>query len=221
MAASHARAARQRGRDPSRRAAVGAGRDGDARRSPCHAVMDTVDRRRLHALRRVRRPAWRTAMLLATLGANARTWTSPPLAPGSYFVQVAAANFSGSGPLSNPVEFSVGVTAVPDAPTELESIVADDVVKLRWGAPTTGPAPAGYDVEAAAAGATNFTTITRVLLPQLAVTQVPAGAWDVRVRAVTAGGRSAPSNTVSVNVAACTTAPSAPRQLVSAGATSF
>jgi hypothetical protein len=156
-------------------------------------------------------------ILLASLPADSRSWTSMPLPPGSYEVRVAAGHLNESGPMSEPFEFSVGIAAIPDAPINLQSTTADDVVKLQWSPAPSGSAPSAYDVEAAPSGSASFTTVRRVVMPELAVTDVPTGTWDVRVRAVTDGGRGAASNVVTVTTARCTTAPSAPTSLISVG----
>ncbi len=153
------------------------------------------------------------------LSGSARTWSIDGLPAGSYQVRIAASNGDGIGAMSNPFEFSVGVTELPDAPVSLQVIVADDDVQLRWQQAPTGPAPAAYDIEASPAGAGTFVAVRRVSSPELAATNVPSGSWDVRVRAVTDGGTSAPSNTVRIATAPCTAAPSAPTSLSSVGAT--
>jgi hypothetical protein len=160
-------------------------------------------------------------MPLASLPPTARTWGSGSVPPGSYEVRVAASNSGGTGPMSAPFEFSVGVSTIPEAPVNLEATVADDVVKLRWFPAPAGPAPGGYDVEVASSGSANFATLRRVTFPELAATNVPSGTWAVRVRAVTDGGRSAPSNVVTVPTTPCHAAPGAPSNLVSLGTSVF
>jgi hypothetical protein len=147
---------------------------------------------------------------LAVLPADARTWTSDPLMPGSYLVEVAALNYGGPGPASKPVELSYQVATTPDAPIGLTSSTMDDVVSLTWSSPPTGPAPSGYVIEAAPAGSTTFIAVRQVASPHVTATRVPSGSWQVRVRAFTDGGTSGPSNVVTVVAAACTAAPGAP-----------
>jgi hypothetical protein len=158
---------------------------------------------------------------LATLGVDPRVWTSEALPPGSYVLQVAAGNYGGVGAYSDPIPFSIGVQTVPQAPLNVQTTSADGVVEIRWAPPASGATPSWYDIEAAPAGSSAFLTVARVVMPMVSATHVAAGLWDVRVRAVTDGGRSAPSNAVTITAASCTSPPSAPAGLVSAGTTTL
>jgi hypothetical protein len=153
-----------------------------------------------------------TAMttVLVTQG-SARDWTTPPLAPGSYAVQVAARNFAGPGPASNEYRFSVGVATLPDAPTNLQAGVIGDQVTLSWAPPSSGPAPAAYVVEAAPAGGGPFAAVARTSDTSFRVSGAPVGNWQVRVRGVTAGGAGGPSDVVAVAPTHCASPPSAPQ----------
>ena len=97
-------------------------------------------------------------------------------------------------------------------PTNLQawSIVGSSVV-LRWDAPTLGPAPTGYALEAGVAPGTTAVALPLGPLPVFTVT-APTGVFFVRVRSTGAGGSSAASNEIPliVNVPA---APSAPDRL--------
>jgi hypothetical protein len=147
---------------------------------------------------------------VATLSATGRTWTSPSLPAGSYVVDLVARNDAGDSAPSTRFEFSIGSSATPDAPVGLAADVRDDVVTLTWEPSPSGPAPSAYIVEAAPAGTSAFAEVARTEMPTFAATRVPAGTWEARVRAVTAGGSSVPSTTVSIAAVTCTTAPSVP-----------
>jgi hypothetical protein len=142
-----------------------------------------------------------------------RDWLSPPLGPGSYLVRIAAGNKMGLGPSSNDVRFSIGVATAPDPPTGLAAAIVDDQVTLTWQGATTAPAPSGYVVEAAAAGTSAFAAVARSADERLFATRVPAGPWQVRVRAVTDGGASAPTDPVTIAPSRCTAPPGPPRAL--------
>jgi hypothetical protein len=150
---------------------------------------------------------------LATVPAATRTWTSAPLLPGSYAVEVLARNYGGDGPASNRVELSHGLAVPPDAPVNLSASVADDVVTLSWSSATSGPTPSGYVIEAALPGSEVFVPVLRVQSPHAYASRVPPGTWQVRVRAFTDGGASDPSNAVNVTSTPCSTAPGAPSAL--------
>jgi len=142
-------------------------------------------------------------------GPAERYWMSPPLPDGSYTVEVTALNLAASSAPSPPVDFSVGDAGVPPAPIELVATTQADVSHLTW-RPAPGPAPKEYIVQAAFAGTSRFADIMRASLPELRATRIPAGSWDVRVRAVTETGESPPSNVITVTAAACSARPAAP-----------
>jgi hypothetical protein len=146
------------------------------------------------------------------LPASLRGWTSPPLPPGSYEVELVAANGAGRSPSSNRRAFSIGVAETPEPPSGLTASVADDRVALSWTPASTSPAPAGFVVEAAANGSPAFAPVARTDVPSLVATRVPAGTWDVRVRSATAGAVSEPSAAISVTTAPCTAAPAPPQE---------
>lgn len=154
-----------------------------------------------------------TPNVLATLPAATRTWTSDPLPAGSYELEIVARNSAGDSAPSNRVRFSVGVDTAAEAPLNLAATVRDDVVSLNWSAPAGGPGPAGYVVEAAAGASSVFAPVLQVDSPEAFAQRVPAGTWQVRVRALTTAGAGLPSNVVSVTTSPCTMPPSAPTSL--------
>ena len=139
-------------------------------------------------------PRGTTAQTLAITGVAVRTWTSDPLAPGSYFMEVVArGTFNRDGPPSNRVEFSLDVAEIPLPPLNLAATSSDSSVSLTWLPAPDGPAPRNYVIEAAAAGSAAFGLVAIADEPRFFATRVPAGDWQVRVRATTAAGFSAPS----------------------------
>ena len=145
------------------------------------------------------------------LPAHLRTWTSPALPPGSYEVELVAANGAGRSAASNRRAFSIGVAVTPEPPSGLTASVADDRVALSWTPAATSPAPAGFVVEAAANGGAAFSPVARTDGPSFVTTRVPTGTWQVRVRSATAGGVSEPSAVISVTTAPCVAPPGPPQ----------
>ena len=89
----------------------------------------------------------------------------------------------------------------PAAPIGLAASVAGSTVTLTW-QPGAGEAPLQYQVEAALVPLGPVIAALRADVPTLTVTQVPDGTYFVHVRAVNAGGASAPSNEVMVTIGA-------------------
>ncbi len=88
--------------------------------------------------------------------AHLRAWTSPPLPPGSYEVELVAANEAGRSAASNRRAFSIGVAGTPEPPSGLTASVADDRVALSWTPASAIPAPSGFVIEAAANASTGL-----------------------------------------------------------------
>jgi hypothetical protein len=110
----------------------------------------------------------------------------------------------------NQVTFTGPTTVQPPTNLRVWSILGNAVV-LRWDAPTLGPAPTGYTLEAGVSPGTTAVTLGLGPLPVFTVA-APTGVFFVRVRSTGAGGPSAVSNETPliVNVPA---APSAPDRL--------
>jgi predicted phage tail protein len=124
---------------------------------------------------------------------------------GTFYVRVRAVNAAGvSGP-SNEVTIVVcaaGCVPPPGAVTNLAAQVSGDQVLLTWTAPSSGPAPDGYVVEAGSgSGLANIGQFpTGSTSPFVLVTDVPSGTYFVRVRASRGGALGPPSNEVVVIV---------------------
>ena len=118
---------------------------------------------------------------------------------------------SGAGPVLERGSVRLGAATPPDVPVGLVATVVDDQVTLAWQPATTAPAPSGYVVEAAAAGASGFVAVARTADERLFPFRVPPGTWQARVRAVSAGGASAPTAPVTISPSPCTAPPGPPR----------
>ncbi len=133
---------------------------------------------------------------VATLSLGAQTSVSGPVPGGTFFARVTASNACGTSGPSGEVFFTIGAPdALPAAPTALTSTVAGSTLTLSWTAPA-GPVT-GYVLEAGSApGLANIGAATIGASPSLVIPGVPAGAYYVRVRAITSAGSGAASSDV-------------------------
>src|SRR5262249_4936980 len=102
------------------------------------------------------------------------------------------------------------LAVAPNAPTAFNASASGSVVTLNWTAPATGDPPTSYVIEAgSASGRIDIAVFdTGSNATSLAVFNVPAGTYFVRVRAVNSAGASPASNEVQLVVAGpapCTT----------------
>ena len=113
-------------------------------------------------------------------------------------------------------------TGAPVAPTGVAASVSGTTVAITW-QPGAGPAPTGYQLEAALTPGGPAVGSVPVTPPSLTVANVPDGTYFIRVRAVNDVGVSPASNEVSVTVGqvACGTAPNAPQNLAQNVASGF
>ena len=113
-------------------------------------------------------------------------------------------------------------TGAPVAPTGVAASVSGTTVAMTW-QPGAGPAPTGYQLEAALTAGGPAVGSVPVTPPSLTVANVPDGTYFIRVRAVNEVGVSPASNEVSVTVGqvACGTAPNAPQNLAQNVASGF
>jgi predicted phage tail protein len=137
---------------------------------------------------------------LARIEVGPATRFSVDVPPGTYFVRVRAASASGvSGPSNEIVLQGRGG---PERPTSLSATVSNrSTVELRWFAPTSGPQPTGYLIEAGSApGLANLATLRVGPQTRFVTTNVPRGDYYVRVKALNARGASAPSDEIIVRI---------------------
>lgn len=106
---------------------------------------------------------------------------------------------------------------VPGAPSGLNATVAGRDVTLSWAPPSGGLAPTGYRLEAGSApGIADIAVFDSGPATVLGVSNVPDGAYFVRVRAVRNNALGPPSNEVQVVVAGCPV-PAVPASLTRGG----
>jgi hypothetical protein len=148
--------------------------------------------------------------VLATLPSDVRYWTSPDLPDGTYEVDVVARNAAGESAPSERLQVRIDETQRPNAPSQLSAEGRDDVVVLEWLPPASGPTPTGYVIEAAPTQSATFVQAAQTTSTTFSAASVPSGSWQVRVRAISAGGVSDPSNPSSLIAAPCSQAPSPP-----------
>ncbi len=86
--------------------------------------------------------------------------------------------------------------SAPAAPTGLSGTVSGSIVTLTWTAPAGGDPPASYLVQAgSSAGLTDLASFdTGTTATSLAVFNVPAATYFIRIRATNSAGTSGPSN---------------------------
>ena len=133
---------------------------------------------------------------------------------GTYLLSLTATNAFGMGPESSTVtvSFPGGAVQPPAPPTGLAVNVTGSTAAFTWTAPLSGSPLTGYMLLAGSAPGFSTPVAALPLSPtstSVAVPDVPAGTYYVRVVAQNAGGTSAPSNEVTVIVAGAA-APGAP-----------
>jgi FG-GAP repeat protein/BACON domain-containing protein len=113
----------------------------------------------------------------------------------------------GSTPSATPTP-TAPVSPVPFRPTALQSTVTGSTVTLTWAAPSAGPAPTGYVIEAGSCpGATDIAQVPNGMALSLVAPGVPDGIYYVRVRAVNGYGAGEASDEVAVVVGRGSSAP--------------
>jgi Bacterial Ig domain len=148
-----------------------------------------------------------------TLNANGSfTYTPAAGYSGPDAFTYRAANGNG---LSNVATVSISV-ALPVSATEPTALYAwsivNNVVTLRWTAPTSGPAPSDYILDGGVAPGAPIVSIPTGRTEPIFVFGAPTGSFYVRIRAVAGGQVSQPSNEILIHVG-MPVAPSAPAGL--------
>lgn len=124
-------------------------------------------------------------------------WADTGTPPGGAAFPAAQGFVAGFQPPPMNQPAAAPATVQPPAGVRVAEVRGDRVT-IRWDRSPVGPAPAGYLVEAGgASGQTLVTLVSPVAVLEVAA---PPGAYFVRVRALGAGGPSAPSNEVRVFV---------------------
>lgn len=136
-------------------------------------------------------------------------------APGYIGLDSFTYRASNAGGPSTPATVSLTVTGPTSVqpPTGLRiSSLVGNVVTLRWNAPALGPVASGYVLEAGVTPGSVIGTLPLGPLPSLTLT-VPNGSFYLRLRSTGAGGPSAVSNEIALNVGV-PVPPSAPANLL-------
>ena len=142
-------------------------------------------------------------------GNTSTSITAENVGTGIYFVRIRAQNDAGQSAPSNEVVVTVGDRRdqppnVPGPPSGFVASVNGSTVALAWNAPTPaqGGSPSAYQIEAGSfAGLSDLANFsTGSTATSFSGSNVPAGTYFVRVRAVNAAGTSSPSNEVGVVV---------------------
>jgi subtilisin family serine protease len=137
---------------------------------------------------------------LGTFDVGPTTAVAAELAPGTYFVRVAAVFGTAMSPESPELNFTIGAAPVPPAPLALSATVSGPHVTLAW-TPPAGAAVHGYVLAVGSApGLANLVAAPTGSAGTSLQAVAPPGTYYVRVHAQTAGGVSGPSNEVVVVV---------------------
>jgi hypothetical protein len=139
-------------------------------------------------------------------------FASAGIPPGTFYVRVRAVNAFGSSPPSNELRLVMTAAGVapPLAPINTAAFMNGGLLTLTWTAAINGGPSTGYVVEAgSASGLANIAALP-VSGHSFSFTPVPNGVYFLRVRAVNAGGLSAPSPEVMIVVGSVPSPPGAP-----------
>jgi hypothetical protein len=123
---------------------------------------------------------------LATVPVGNVTRFQAVVPPGVYFVRIRAVNDLGAGDPSD--EIILQPNAGPGRPGTLTESGQGSTVTLTWQAPTTGPVPSGYVIEAGSSPGLANLAVLRVGNVTSFTTTAPPGVYYVRVRAWSADG---------------------------------
>ena len=122
-------------------------------------------------------------------------------------------NNAGAG---NTATVSITVTdpTDPQPPTELYAAgISGNLVKLRFKAPTSGPAPTGYLLEGGVTPGQVLASIPTNSTNPIYVFSAPSGVFYVRMHTLVGSARSVASNEIRIYVNASVDPPSAPAHL--------
>ncbi len=139
---------------------------------------------------------------------------------GSFYVRIRTLGAGGPSAPSNEILAHIGVPAPPSPPTGLQAISVGNTVHLAWTPTFGGGAPGGFVLDV---GGTLAAAIPLPNLERVSFAGAPSGAYTLSLRAVNAGGSSAPGAAVPLAVPdACAGPPGPPTNLlayVNAGTT--
>jgi predicted phage tail protein len=120
--------------------------------------------------------------------------------PGTYYMRVRAIRAGVPSSASNEVRLEIAAGASPpNAPTVLTAATSGRRFTFNWLAPSGGPQPTGYVIEAGSQpGLSNLASLRLGTATTFSISGVPPGSYYVRVRAENAGGASGATNEVLV-----------------------
>jgi hypothetical protein len=151
-----------------------------------------------------------TLPVIVTAGPET-SYTIPMVPPGTYYFRVYALLANAVSAASNEASVTAsGSTIASGPPSAARATGSDYDITVSW-QPPAGPAPTIYYVEfGSAPGANDLAIVTAVATNH--TRRVPAGTYYMRVRAVSGGTISAPSNDVAIAVpqTSCAAAPGVP-----------
>lgn len=150
-----------------------------------------------------------TAAVFTTAGPSFSVSGVPP---GTFYLRVSGANEFGVSATSEELALTVSPSgdSLPDPPRNLTVSLTLGRPTFSWSPPLSGGAVSYIFEAGASTGTTNRALIQMGAATSLAAGYVPPGIYFVRVRAVNAAGRSAPSNEVLLRLGATTAPPGPP-----------
>jgi hypothetical protein len=135
--------------------------------------------------------------VIASVGANVRTYVDTLLSNGTYYYRVRAKNTSGYSAYSIVLSKTLIVLA---APSYLTGTVSGRQVKLKWYDRSTNES--GFVIEMAVYGSSTYSTIATVPLNATSYsdTRTSAGTYKYRVKAINANGSSSYTSVIQKTV---------------------
>jgi hypothetical protein len=131
---------------------------------------------------------------------------------GTYFLRVRNQSGSQVSAPSNEIQIFVNVPALPSAPDNLLAVVNGNVLSLAWKNTFAGGEPTSIVLDVTGSAAAS---LPLGMLDTATFTGVPAGTYNLSLRAINGSGSSFPSATVAVTVpSGCTGVPLAPTNLI-------
>ena len=152
--------------------------------------------------------------VLASIPTN--TGTAPVftlMAPtGSFYVRIHALAGAQRSAASNEIRIHVNVPVNPSAPTGLLGLVNGSTLNLAWRNTYQGGAPTSMLLDVTGS---EITTVPLGFAEGFGFAGVPGGTYTLRLRAVNAGGPSAPSDPITLTFPSdCSGPPQAPTNVV-------
>ena len=147
--------------------------------------------------------------VLATIPTGSTTPAYTFVAPtGAFYVRMHTVSGSAASAPSNEIRIFVNVAAPPSPPAQLLGMVSGSVLSLSWNNTFGGGAPTGVVLDVTGSLATS---IPLGLANSFTYPAVPAGTYNLSLRATNAAGVSGSSNVVTLTFpGACSGVPQAP-----------